>query len=124
MLPSDIDDLGHVNNVVYVRWIQDVSAAHWEVLSTEEIRKTFAWVVSRHEIDYKAPALPGDELYAETWVGETEGVRSVRYVNIFNQSGKLLAAARTTWVLIDAASGKPRKIDPLILTVLETGQPD
>jgi len=119
ILPSDIDELGHVNNVVYLRWVQDVSAAHWAVLSTEELRKVFAWVVARHEIDYKASALPGDELHAETWVGETEGVRSVRYVNILNQTGKLLAAARTTWVLIDAGSGRPSKIVGTILAVLE-----
>jgi acyl-CoA thioester hydrolase len=116
---SDIDDLGHVNNVVYLRWVQEVSAAHWALLSTEEIRKTYAWVVARHEIDYKAAALPGDELHAETWVGETEGVRSVRYVNILNKAGKLLAAARTTWVLIDAISGRPKKIEGVILSILE-----
>lgn len=118
MQPEDIDELGHVNNVVYLRWVQDASAAHWQVLSTEEIRKTFAWVVSRHEIDYKASALPGDELHAETWVGETEGVRSVRYVNIVNSSGKVLAAARTTWVLIDAVSGRPRRIEGEISDML------
>lgn len=118
--PSDIDELGHVNNVVYLRWVQEASAAHWAVLSTEAIRKTYAWVVARHEIDYKASALPGDELHAETWVGETEGVRSVRYVNIVNKAGKILAAARTTWVLIDAMSGRPRKIEGEIGGILET----
>jgi acyl-CoA thioester hydrolase len=119
ILPSDIDELGHVNNVVYLRWVQEASAAHWSVLSTVEIRKVYAWVVARHEIDYKASALPGDELHAETWVGETEGVRSVRYVNIVNKVGKILAAARTTWVLIDAVSGRPRKIEGEIGKVLE-----
>ena len=119
ILPSDIDDLGHVNNVVYLRWVQETSAAHWAVLSTEGIRQAYAWVVARHEIDYKASALPGDDLHAETWVGETEGVRSVRYVNILNKTGRVLAAARTTWVLIDAVTGRPKKIEGDILGILE-----
>jgi acyl-CoA thioester hydrolase len=118
ILPEDIDALGHVNNVVYLRWVQEVSAAHWAVLSSEEIRNDHAWVVARHEIDYKASAFPGDELHAETWVGETEGVRSVRYVNIYNGKGKLLASARTTWCLLDAKSGRPKRVDGIVLQQL------
>ncbi len=118
ILASDIDELGHVNNVVYLRWVQEASAAHWNQLSHESVRKAYAWVVSRHEVDYKASALPGDELHAETWVGETEGVRSVRYVNILNKAGKILASARTTWVLIDAATGRPSRIDATMEAIL------
>jgi len=116
--PSDIDELGHVNNVVYLRWVQGASAAHWSVLADEQVRKDNVWVVLRHEIDYAAPALPGDELHALTWVGETEGVRSVRYVNIYNGKDKLLAAARTTWCLLDARSGRPKRVEGILLSQL------
>jgi acyl-CoA thioester hydrolase len=116
--PSDIDELGHVNNVVYLRWVQEASAAHWSVLADEQVRKDNVWVVLRHEIDYAAPALPGDELHAFTWVGETEGVRSVRHVNIYNDKDKLLAAARTTWCLLDARSGRPKRVEGIVLSQL------
>jgi acyl-CoA thioester hydrolase len=73
--PGDIDALSHVNNVVYLQWVQDVSAAHWFELSTPEIRDQYAWVVLRHEIDYIKSAKWGDELYAETGVGDTAGFK-------------------------------------------------
>jgi acyl-CoA thioester hydrolase len=111
ILPGDIDELGHVNNVVYLRWVQEASAAHWSTLADEQVRRENLWVVLRHEIDYSQAAIPGDELHAETWVGETEGVRSVRHVNILNRSGKLLASAKTTWCLIDAKTGRPKRVD-------------
>jgi acyl-CoA thioester hydrolase len=119
IIPSDIDDLGHVNNVVYLRWVQEASAAHWAVLADEQIRRDNVWVVLRHEIDYTAPAVPGDDPYALTWVGETEGVRSVRFVNIYNSRNKMLAAARTTWCLLDAKTGRPKRVDGLILDQLK-----
>jgi len=108
--PQDIDHLGHVNNVVYLRWVQDAAEAHWKTLATPELQKELAWVVLRHEINYHKPAFPGDSIIAKTWVGETAGFRSIRYVEIFNAKGLLLVTASTTWCLIDPASGKPKKI--------------
>ena len=63
---DDIDRLGHVNNVVYVRWVQEAATAHWRVLASEEERARLLWVVIRHEIDYKRPAMPGDTIVART----------------------------------------------------------
>lgn len=108
--PGDIDGLGHVNNVVYVRWVQETAEAHWRMLSDETQRAGHAWVVLRHEIDYRAAALPGEDPYALTHVGETDSLRSVRYVDIHGRDGRLLASARTTWCLLDAGSLKPRRI--------------
>lgn len=116
--PGDIDHLGHVNNVVYLRWMQEAAEAHWNRLSTPEERKQIAWVVLRHEIDYRLPARLSDELYALTWVGETEGLRSVRYVRIFREPQVLLAEAKTTWLLVDAATQRPRRIGPEVLAML------
>ncbi len=118
ILPTDIDELGHVNNVVYLRWVQEASARHWEELADEETRKNFAWVVLRHEIDYNYPADQNDSIHVLTWVGQTEGVRSQRHVNIYNASNRLLASACTTWCMIDAHSGKPRKIEDKVLKML------
>lgn len=122
--PGDIDALSHVNNVVYLQWVQDVSAAHWFELSTPDIREQYAWVVLRHEIDYLKSAKWGDELYAETWVGETAGFRSVRWVNIFNKQNDLLVRASTTWCMIDTRQFKPARLTPEILAILDQGRPN
>ena len=108
--PRDIDNLGHVNNVVYLRWVQEVAEAHWNLLASPEQQKDLAWVVLRHEINYHKPAFLGDQVIARTWVGETAGFRSVRHVEIYNAKGTLLVTACTTWCLIDPASGRPKKI--------------
>lgn len=112
--PNDIDQLGHVNNVVYLRWVQDAAAAHWNTLASPELQKELAWVVLRHEINYHKPGFLEDNIVAKTWVGETEGFRSVRFVEIYNGKGVLLVSASTTWCLIDPASGRPKKITPEI----------
>jgi acyl-CoA thioester hydrolase len=116
--PEDLDDLHHVNNVVYLQWVQDVAKAHWAVLSNEHINKKYAWVVLRHEIDYHRSARLNDELTLRTWVGETSGFRSVRHVDITGPDGAKIAAARTTWCLIDAATFKPARINDEILHCL------
>jgi acyl-CoA thioester hydrolase len=124
ILPADIDELGHVNNVVYLRWVQEIAAAHWQHLAGEHERKAWIWVVGRHEIDYRYSAKMGDAIYARTWVGETEGVRSVRHVQILERNGKLLAEAKTTWVLVDPQSLRPRKISEDVFAVLQRDQSD
>ena len=115
---ADIDELKHVNNVVYLRWVQDVAAAHWEAIASREMREKYSWVVLRHEIDYKNPAFLDDSLIARTWVGSCEGVRSVRNVKIYqSNSGKLVAEAKTTWCLLDAQTAKPKRIEDDITSI-------
>src|SRR4051812_16108015 len=72
---NDIDEQNHVNNVVYVQWVQDVAYAHWKTLGSEELLSKYNWVVLRHEIDYHSPALPGDVVIASTWIDQPEGPR-------------------------------------------------
>ena len=108
---ADIDHMGHVNNVVYVRWVQETAVAHWQAAAPAEIQENYLWIVLRHEIDYRAEALRGDELLAYTWVNEYSGARSDRFVKITNRAtGKVLAEAKTTWCLLDAKSRRPTRI--------------
>jgi len=117
---NDIDDLGHVNNVVYVRWVQEVAAAHWDSLANAETKLKYLWVVLRHEIDYLSAAFEGDQLVATTWVGESSGVKSERFVHITHEkSGKSIAKARTTWCLLDAYTMKQKRVDDLMLSILK-----
>jgi len=102
--PEDIDELGHVNNAVYLRWIQAVAVAHWQASARAEDRDRYIWVVSRHEIDYRAPTLLGEQLIATTWVGTPSGARFDRHVEIVGSDGRLRCKALTIWALLDAQS--------------------
>ena len=117
--PEDIDELGHVNNVVYLSWVQLVSAGHWNKLSTEEIRSKYLWVALRHEIDYLNPAFLGDEVTAYTWVSSVDGARSTRHVE-FYLGKKCLSKAKTNWCLLDAATLKPKRIGEDMKASFET----
>jgi acyl-CoA thioester hydrolase len=108
---ADIDALGHVNNIVYLRWVQDAAVAHWRVLAPAEAQAAVAWVVLRHEIDYSRAAMLGDGLLARTWVGTAEGLSFERHTEIVRRrDGRVLARARTLWCPVDMASGRPRRV--------------
>jgi acyl-CoA thioester hydrolase len=117
---DDIDELGHVNNVVYVRYIQEAATAHWNSITTEAQRRESVWVVLRHEIDYISPAFEGDELLATTWVGDTSGARSDRFVELVNKiTGKLIAKSKTTWCQVDAITFRPKRVEEPIINLLK-----
>ena len=106
---SDIDEQGHVNNVAYLRWIQEVAVAHWRHAATEEQIRIFSWVVVRHEIDYKKPAFVNNDITVSTWVGEWTNVTCERFTEI-HRGDELLVKGRTVWCLIDRETGKPARI--------------
>jgi acyl-CoA thioester hydrolase len=110
-----IDNLNHVNNVVYVSWVQDVANAHWNSAAPAELRSQCRWVVMRHLVDYFVSAVEGDELELITWVDVAQGARSVRHVLIQRaRDQKVLAYAETTWCLLDPVTGKPKRVGPEI----------
>ncbi len=107
--PAAIDALNHVNNVVYLEWVQEISVLHWNNLITDKIKAQYIWVAIRHEIDYVNPSFLNDVITVYTWIDETKGVKSIRIVHIYCED-KLLVKAKTTWVLLDAKSLKPKRI--------------
>tara|TARA_R110002124_G_scaffold82972_5_gene217539 strand:+ start:3200 stop:3598 length:399 start_codon:yes stop_codon:yes gene_type:complete len=116
---EEIDTLNHVNNVVYVQWIQDISTKHWNDLTKNNPDLNFVWVVTRHEIDYKGQALLGDDITFKTWIGKTKGVTSVRHVEIL-KGNKLLVKAQTVWCMLHAETLKPARITESVLKILQT----
>lgn len=111
VVKEDLDELNHVNNVVFVKWIQDIAKKHWEVRATDELKNKFIWFVVRHEIDYKKEAFLGEDLIVETYVGEPTFVTSERFVNIKKaDSGEIVVAAKSVWCLLDLKLKKPTKI--------------
>jgi len=109
--PADIDALGHVNNIVYLRWVQDVAGAHWFSAAPAEDQAGLVWMVVRHEIDYLASAGPGEDVVLRTWVGSAAGLRFDRHTEVLRAGDrKVLAKAKTVWVPIDAATGRPKRV--------------
>lgn len=109
---SDIDQLGHANNVAYVRWVQDIAAAHWHSFYPPTAEQPpQVWVVQEHQIRYLRSAYANEELRASTWVADVKGASSKRLTRIERVAdGQLLCAAETQWVLLDAGSGRPVRV--------------
>lgn len=106
---DDIDVQGHVNNVAYVKWIQDVAVAHWFSVTNEATRKKYTWVVLRHEVDYKKQAFETEEIIVKTWVGEPTRISWERFTEI-TRDEDLIVKARSLWCLIDRETSKPTRI--------------
>jgi acyl-CoA thioester hydrolase len=104
---GDIDELGHVNNAVWVRWIQDVAVAHWNAVAPPEHRDAYIWVVTRHEIDYRSNVSEGETVTAETWVPEPpRGARFDRHMRFTGADGRVKVEAVSTWAMLDRATGR------------------
>src|SRR5947208_4218349 len=113
--PDDIDAQAHVNNVAYLRWVQDAAVAHWLALAPPAVKAAVTWVVRRHELDYRKPGFPGDTLTVRTWVGEPTAATWERFTEITRAAdGDLLASARTVWVVRDAGTPRPRRIEAAV----------
>ena len=113
--PGDIDELGHVNNAVWVQWIQDLATAHWRAAADPAHVAQYIWVVIRHEIDYKGNIAAGESVTGRTWVpGTPKGARFARHVDFVGEDGKVKVAAVTWWAMIDREAGRPARITPEI----------
>ena len=109
--PEHIDELGHVNNAVWVQWIQEVAVAHWEAVAEPAHQRDYFWVVVRHEIDYLRPAHDGDQVIARTWIDAgPKGARSTRVMEFTGPDGRTCVRSRTDWAIIDKALGRPIRV--------------
>ena len=107
---SAIDENGHVNNVMYVQWMQDIAVEHYEFIGgTNPMQLAGAtWVVREHKIEYLLPAFAGEEIEIKTWVENIRRVRSLRKYEFTRKSdGKILVKGETDWVFVDSKNGKP-----------------
>ena len=112
---TDLDQLNHVNNVRYVQWVQDIAEAHWLKNASKEILDSYYWFLVKHTIDYKGQAFLGDHILIKTFVDSSEGVTSIRKVEMHNQtSGKLIITSETKWCLLDKSTQGPTRITPEI----------
>ena len=115
-----IDELNHVNNVVYVQFMQDVADKHWKYFVPKEMNDGIIWVVRRHEIDYLNQAVLGDELLIRTWTGENSTATWDRHYEIIRVSDrKKIITAKSIWVLLDKLTGRPKRIDETVIRIFE-----
>ena len=117
-----VDDNGHVNNVQYVHWMQDVAVLHSETAGcTRATRACGAtWVIRTHRIEYFRPAFAGDHIAVLTWVVNFRKVRSLRKYRFVRLTDKiLLAEGETDWVFVDAHTGRPRVIPETVFGAFE-----
>ena len=110
-LPEHIDMNGHVNNTVWLRWMEDLSGEHWERDALAEHRDRYVWLVLRHEIDYRGNVGEGAEVTGCTEIREgPRGPRFVRHFTFTDAEGRELVRAQTTWAMIDKATGKLMRV--------------
>ncbi|MEZ4802835.1 MAG: thioesterase [Gelidibacter sp.] len=115
---EDLDHLNHVNNVRYVQLVQDIAEAHWKSKANEDIQNTYFWVLIKHQIEYKSEAILGDVLKMVTYVKKSEGVTSIRMVEIYDHNtDKLLVTSETTWCFMNTETKRPSRINQEIVAL-------
>jgi acyl-CoA thioester hydrolase len=120
-----IDENGHVNNVAFVQWMQDIAVEHYESIGgTNPMQLVGAtWVVREHKIEYLLPAFAGEEIEIRTWVENLRRVRSLRkYEFVRKSDSKVLVKGETDWVFVDAKTGVPRAVPDEVSRVFEKSQ--
>jgi acyl-CoA thioester hydrolase len=121
--PEHIDELGHVNNAVWVQWMEQVAVAHWRSVADPEHQDDYFWVVVRHEIDYLRAVLEGERIIAKTRVGDApQGARFDRHIEFLGADGKPRVRARTQWAIIDKALGRPIRVPLAVVAPFLAGE--
>ncbi len=107
--PLDIDHMGHVNNAVYLRWVQDAVTRYWEAVAPAEAVARHLWVALKHEISYRRPAFLEDGLVAEVIAEGMQGARS-QFTTVIRRGEELLAEVRSSWCCLDSATLRPARL--------------
>ena len=117
---EDLDHLDHVNNIRYLEWIQKLARNHWEAVTTTSQREKNVWVVLKHEINYRSPAILGDYLKLITYVKKNDGITNIIEVEIYNVNrNKLIVKSNTKWCMIDPFTKKPKRIPNDIYAIFD-----
>ena len=107
--PADIDHMGHVNNSVYLRWVQDAVIAYWEKVAPSDAVATRLWVALKHEITYRKPTFLDDRVVADVLAEQVEGARAF-FTTIVKRGEEVLAEVKSCWCCIDAATKRPVRV--------------
>ena len=109
IVPGDIDHMGHVNNSVYLKWVQDAVVRYWEKVAPDEAVATHLWVALKHEISYRRPAFLEDIVVADVIAERVKGARAF-FTTIIRRGEEVLAEVQSIWCCLDASTRKPARL--------------
>ena len=109
ILPADIDHMGHVNNSVYLKWVQDAVVRYWEKVAPAEAVSSHLWVALKHEISYRRPAFLEDIVVADVIAEQVQGARAF-FTTIIKRGEEVVAEVKSTWCCLDATSLRPARL--------------
>lgn len=113
-----LDAVNHVNNVVYIQWMQDIASMHWHAIATPELKNKFVWMIRRHEVDYHNQAFLNDSLLITTWTGEYTNVTWKRHYEITRPAdNKKIISAVSLWIPVDVETQKPQRVDEAMVSL-------
>ena len=107
--PADIDHMGHVNNSVYLKWVQDAVIDYWQSVAPPDAVAKHLWVALKHEISYRRPTFLADTVVAEVIAERVEGVRAY-FTTIVRRGEEVLSEVKSTWCCLDASSLRPVRL--------------
>jgi acyl-CoA thioester hydrolase len=109
IVPGDIDHMGHVNNSVYLKWVQDAVVGYWEKVAPKEAVAAHLWVALKHEINYRRPAFLQDAVVADVIAEQVQGAKAF-FTTVIRRGEVVLAEVRSIWCCLDAATHRPARL--------------
>ncbi|WP_375427025.1 acyl-CoA thioesterase [uncultured Sphingomonas sp.] len=107
--PADIDFMGHVNNASYLKWVQEAVINHWQRIAPADAVAAHLWVALKHEIIYRKPTFPGDDVIATVLLEKVQGARAF-YETIIRRGEEVLAEVKSSWCCLDARTLRPARL--------------
>ncbi|WP_205481014.1 acyl-CoA thioesterase [Sphingomonas arenae] len=109
IIPADIDHMGHVNNSVYLKWVQEAVVRYWEKVAPADAVTSHLWVALKHEISYRRPAFLDDTVVADVIAEQVQGARAF-FTTVIKRGEDVIAEVKSTWCCLDAASRRPARL--------------
>ncbi|WP_114951271.1 acyl-CoA thioesterase [Sphingosinicella terrae] len=107
--PADIDHMGHVNNSVYLRWVQEAVTRYWEKVAPAEAVASHLWVALKHDITYRKPAFLTDAVVADVMAEQMQGARAF-FSTVIRRGEEVIAEVKSSWCCLDAGSKRPARL--------------
>jgi acyl-CoA thioester hydrolase len=107
--PADIDHMGHVNNAVYLKWVQEAVVDYWRSIAPPEAVAGHLWVALKHEITYRRPTFLQDNVVAEVIAEKVEGARAY-FTTIVRRGEEVLSEIKSSWCCLDAVTKRPARL--------------
>ena len=120
--PADIDHMGHVNNSVYLKWVQEAVVRYWERVAPADAVTSHLWVALKHEIEFRRPTFLEDTVVADVIADQVQGARAF-FTTVIRRGEEVLAEVKSTWCCLDAVSRKPARLAKDIVSRFLPGPP-